>query len=254
MHKGDPEVYLDGGNASRSVVRVGQTVRKPVSKSTSSVEAFLAHLTGSGFAHCPRGLGRDEQGRYILQFIEGSPVFNPASLSVEDLREISAIVRTLHEVAAGFPILASQTWEVAIPSDHVELICHNDLGPWNLIRSGDKWIFIDWDGSGPSSRLWDLAYAAQSFVPLIGGGDPDRDAMRLRAFVDGYGLGSEERVSFPKLLQERTFAMYRFLEKSSRRNLEPWARMFSTGHGDHWLKATQYVTEHLSEWASSLCS
>jgi hypothetical protein len=194
------------------------------------------------------------QGRYILQFIEGSPVSDPASLSLEDLREISSIVRTLHERAAGFPILASHTWEVAIPSDHAELICHNDLGPWNLIRSRDKWVFIDWDGSGPSSRLWDLAYAAQSFVPLIGGGNPSRDAIRLRAFIDGYGLDLEERVSFPKLIHRRTFAMYRLLEDGALRHREPWAAMFSTGHGDHWLQASQYIAEHLFEWTSALCS
>jgi hypothetical protein len=40
----------------------------------------------------------------------------------------------------------------------------------------DRWVFIDWDGAGPGSRLWDLAYAAHGFVPLAAGGDPAADA------------------------------------------------------------------------------
>jgi len=42
---------------------------------------------------------------------------------------------------------------------------------------GDRWVFIDWDwGLAPGSRLWDLAWTAQSFVPLAAGGDPAADA------------------------------------------------------------------------------
>jgi thiamine kinase-like enzyme len=110
---------------------------------------------------------------------------------------------------------------VAIPSDREELICHNDLGPWNLIRSSDRWVF-NWDGSGPSSRLWDLAYAAQSFVPLVDGGNPKCDVSRLRTFLDAYGLELKERVSFPNLLYQRTLVLYRLLEDGAKHDLQPW--------------------------------
>jgi hypothetical protein len=47
-----------------------------------------------------------------------------------------------------------------------------------VVRVGDRWVFIEWDGAGPGSRLWDLAYAMKGFLPLIGGGDPVADAPR----------------------------------------------------------------------------
>ncbi|MGO2053105.1 hypothetical protein ACT3UD_07425 [Glutamicibacter sp. 287] len=31
------------------------------------------------------------------------------------------------------------------------------------IWPGERWVFIDWDASEPSTRLGDLAYAAQAF-------------------------------------------------------------------------------------------
>jgi hypothetical protein len=48
-------------------------------------------------------------------------------------------------------------------------------------------VFIDWDGAGPASRLWDLAYAMKGFVPLVSGGDPVADAPRLPPWPTGTG-------------------------------------------------------------------
>jgi hypothetical protein len=57
-----------------AVVRVGGTVRKPVTPATPAVEALLRHLADVGFAGAPRTLGRDERHRHILEYVPGSPV------------------------------------------------------------------------------------------------------------------------------------------------------------------------------------
>ncbi|WP_082622810.1 phosphotransferase [Terrabacter sp. Root85] len=73
----------------------------------------------------------------------------------------------------------------SFPTPEPDLLCHNDLTSWNLIIDEDRLVFIDWDGAGPSTRGWDLAYAAISVGHLFPG-SPVRDcAARLRAFLEG---------------------------------------------------------------------
>jgi Ser/Thr protein kinase RdoA (MazF antagonist) len=248
------EYELKGGNVAAAVVRIGQTVRKPVTASTSNVEAFLRHLSTSGFPHSPRSLGRDEAGRQVLEFIEGDTISNPDSLTLPDLQEVAAIIRELHRVSASFPFLRTDNWSVAIRPDAEDLICHNDLGAWNLVRNGSKWVFIDWDGSGPASRLWDFAYAAQSIVHLAHGGNPVTDAVRLRAFVDAYGLDESERKQFPELLSRRTKAGYDLLKHGASAGIQPWANIYAKDHGEYWRRAAEYVEKHQHVWSSVLSS
>jgi hypothetical protein len=130
------------------------------------VEALLEHLAAEGFPAAPRTLGRDELGRQVLEYIPGVLADTMPPLSDEDLVHLGQLVRRLHDTLRTFVPPPSADWNVAIPPDREELICHNDLAPWNLVRDGDRWVFIDWDGAGPGSRLWDLGYLAQGFVPF----------------------------------------------------------------------------------------
>jgi Ser/Thr protein kinase RdoA (MazF antagonist) len=115
---------------------------------------------------------------------------------------------------------------VVIPPGREDLICHHDLAPWNLVTGADRWVFIDWDGAGPGSRLWDLAYAMKGFVPLTGQGDPSADAPGLRALADGYGLSAGQRRRLPPLIGAHTWGMADLLERGQDRRtaLGPAAR------------------------------
>jgi hypothetical protein len=57
---------------SPGVVRVGDTVRRPIGPHTAAVHALLSYLHAAGFAGAPRPLGIDEQGREVLSFIPGT--------------------------------------------------------------------------------------------------------------------------------------------------------------------------------------
>ncbi|MCA2215008.1 phosphotransferase enzyme family protein [Jidongwangia harbinensis] len=234
------------------MVRSGDTVRKPWTAATPSVHAYLRHLEAAGFPAAPRVTGRDAQGRQILEYVPGTPADRQPPMTAADLHRLGALVRDLHDVSAGFVPPPGARWDCAIPADGTDLICHQDLAPWNLIRDGDRWVFVDWDAAAPGTRLWDLAYLAQTFAPLVAGGDPAADAVRLRAVIDGYRLGPAGRVALPAMLARRTRAMADLLRRASATGEQPWARLWDEGHGDRWQGAADYVSAHRDVWRQAL--
>jgi Ser/Thr protein kinase RdoA (MazF antagonist) len=246
------EQPLAGGNVADFVVRVGSTVRKPVVPATPAVEALLDHLAAVGFEGAPRTLGRDSVGRHVLEYVPGEMADALAPMSVEELRRLGRLIRNFHDAVSGFVPPANARWNVVIPPDRQDVICHNDLAPWNLVCSGDRWVFIDWDGAGPGSRLWDLGYAAHGFIPMARGGDPGTDGPRLRALADGYGLDERQRRELPGLIAAHTRGMFTLLRDSSLTGQQPWARLYAQGHGEHWGPAANYIEEHVDVWTAAL--
>lgn len=246
------ETALTGGNVAEGVARVGSTVRKPVTPATPAVQAVLRHLEQVGFTGAPRALGRDEQGRQVLEHVEGPLAHELGPMTDEMLTRVGKLVRDLHDALESFTAPTDAPWQVEIPPDRDELVCHHDLAPWNLVLGADRWVFIDWDGVGPGSRLWDLAYAAQSFTPLHAGGDPDRDGRRLRALVDGYGADDAQRQRLPALVVAHARGMYDLLCDGARTGREPWARLHAQGHAQHWGPSADYVAAHLDALTAAL--
>ena len=244
------EELLQGGNVADVVVRVGGTVRKPWTAATPFVHAFLGHL--AGVEGVPRVLGRDGSGRQVLEFVPGREAMSLPAMTLSELRRLGALVRGLHDASAGFVPPPGAVWDVAIPPDGADLVCHRDLAPWNLIRDGDRWTFIDWDASAPGTRLWDLAYVVQTFAPLLAGGDPVVDGPRVRAVVDGYDLPDADRRRLPAVLSARTRGMFDLLERGSRSGAMPWSRLWDEGHGVHWGGAADYVAAHEPQWLAAM--
>ncbi len=249
----DPEEHvLHGGNVAAAVVRVGSTVRKPATPATTAVEALLEHLNSVGFPGAPRSLGRDRLGRHVLEYVPGAMSDTLPPMSTRDLRRLGRLVRDMHDAAASFGLPEQARWDVVIPPDRAELICHHDLAPWNLVQDGDRWVFIDWDGAGPGSRLWDLAYAAHGFVPLHAGGDPNADGRRLRALADGYDLDDQQRRDLPPLIVAHVRGMFDLLQRGARTGEQPWSRLHAEGHAEHWGLSADYINSHLRRWTEAL--
>ena len=69
---------LAGGRTSPGVVRIGNTVHRPVRRWTTTVHAVLRHLERAGFTEAPRVLGFDDAGREVLTYLQGRrPVRRP---------------------------------------------------------------------------------------------------------------------------------------------------------------------------------
>ncbi|NYH55024.1 Ser/Thr protein kinase RdoA (MazF antagonist) [Nocardiopsis arvandica] len=253
MTETDEEV-LEGGNVAGRVVRVGRTVRKPWRRSSPSVTALLEYLRRCGYEASPPPFGRDGRGRQVLGYAPGTMADRMAPMAEEELHRLGGVIRRLHDLTAAYRPPEEPVWEVPIPHGREELVCHNDLAPWNLVRDGDAWTFIDWDCAGPGTRMGDLGYAAHGFVPLHEGGGPVHDAWRLRALADGYGCDDAQRRELPGAVLQRVRGMYDLLVEGARTGRRPWARLYAEGHADHWGPAARYVERNRGVWLAALLS
>jgi hypothetical protein len=92
------------------VVRVGDTVRRPLRPSSPATQALLEHLERVGFSAgsegAPTFLGVDEQGREVLSYLPGETVTAPYpawSMTDAALDSVAHLLRRYHEaVDEGF--------------------------------------------------------------------------------------------------------------------------------------------------------
>lgn len=155
MERTSGEVPLGGGRTSAGVVRIGDTVHRPVRPWTPAVHAVLRHLEEAGFDGAPRVLGFDDQGREILTFLEGE-VAGEAPwpewvTSDAALISVAGWLRRLHDATADFVPPKDITWFAGQSWRPGLVIGHHDAAPFNAVwREGAVVGFVDWDTAGPS--------------------------------------------------------------------------------------------------------
>lgn len=182
------------------IVRVADTVRRPAEPWTPAVAALLQHYEQEGFALAPRHLGYDAEGRQVLSFMAGGTI-NERTV---DPLVLGSAVRRLHDAGQDFVMPAGTCWHNGTRSvGEGEVLCHNDLGPWNILGTDDEVsAFIDFDTVAPKNPKWELADLAYRFGPLY----PDDflarfdwhptigdRASRIVALLDGYGWPRSRR-------------------------------------------------------------
>jgi hypothetical protein len=164
------ETPLAGGNLS-AVVRVGDTVRRPLRPWSVAVHGLLRHLEAREFDGAPRFRGVDDRGREILTFVAGEVGAYPLPAYMwtdEALVGAARLLRRLHDATLGYVAPEGATWQFVYPDPtRHEVVCHNDVAPYNMVFvDGRPRALIDFDTAGPGPRVWDIAYAAYTFVPL----------------------------------------------------------------------------------------
>jgi Ser/Thr protein kinase RdoA (MazF antagonist) len=239
------------GNVTAGVVRAGDTVRRPAGPWTDTVDALLAHLHAVGFDGAPRPLGRDALGRQVLEYVPGELGDDAGTYTLAELASIGRMLAGLHRATATFAAPDSAVWNRVIPADREELVCHHDVAPWNLVRSARGWVLIDWDHAAPGSRLWELAYAAQSMAGMRPDRDARESAARLRVFADGYGLDGPGREDLAPLLARRARAMCDLLRDGARDGRQPWARLWAQD-GPYWTATAGYLAANQARWLAAL--
>jgi hypothetical protein len=216
----DEQLLAEGGITR--VVRVGDTVRRPVRPFTGTVQAFLRHLCDQGIEFVPEPLGYDDQGREVLRFVPGEVPLEPLpdwATTETVLAELARLIRRLHDAAAEWTVPADAVWgsipgipPVALPPlfDAPELVSHQDYCPGNVVfRAGLPAAFIDFDLARPTTRVADCVNALYWWVPLLhpldrppslAGADAGH---RVRVFADAYGMSQQQRAQILRVAIRR---------------------------------------------------
>ncbi|HEX2302342.1 MAG TPA: phosphotransferase [Gaiella sp.] len=238
------EVPLAGGDVNigeNVVVRVDDTVRRPLSDRAPAVHALLRHFEAVGFEGAPRVLGLDDRGREILSYVDGEPAIAPVPPRDDIVRALGVLLRRMHDAQDGFALPADVRWPVgpvAVTADSV--VCHNDLFWPNVIfRAGLPVALVDWDLAAPAPRLYDVASAANFWAPLwpdwkaLEWGLPtDRRGTRLRLLCDAYGLEPAERGALLDVVAHRNELAYETHHLWGGIERRPgWAEMWDAGSG-----------------------
>src|SRR5688500_1963997 len=99
------EEILTGGHMN-TVVRVGDTVRRPVGPWTPTVHRLLRHAREQGVSWAPVPRGYDEVGREVLSFIAGDVphempewVWSPVVLT-----DVAGALREWHDATSQFDL------------------------------------------------------------------------------------------------------------------------------------------------------
>ncbi len=150
------EVALKGGMSTPGVVRVGDTVRRPVKDTSAFAHDVLRHLELRGFDHVPRFLGIDDKGRAMLTYVCGTVPRQVGGFQKEQWLAAARLLRRFHDATVDCDL-----------KGEYEVICHGDPGPGNFVfRNGMPFALIDFDQARPGRREEDVGYAAWMWLHI----------------------------------------------------------------------------------------
>src|ERR1700730_10240509 len=172
---------LTGDGVTQGIVRIGDTVRRPLRPFSLTVQAYLAHLRDAGVTGAPLASGVDEQGRDMLSFAPGDvprTPLPPETAGDDVLVALARLIRALHEASAGWVPPPDAVWggtpaNVGRIAERAELVSHRDYYPGNVVfRDGLPVALIDFDLAYPTARLYDIATASRYWAPPPGAKTP----------------------------------------------------------------------------------
>jgi Phosphotransferase enzyme family len=263
VSEGEP---LTGDGVTQGIVRIGDTVRRPLRPFSLTVQAYLAHLRDAGFTGAPLPLGVDEQGREVLSFVPGDVhryPLPPQRAGDDVLVALARLIRALHDASAGWVPPPGAVWggtpaTTGRISARAELVSHRDYALGNVVfRGGLPVALIDFDLAMPTTRVYDIANALWYWAPLRDPRDrspalADADIpQRVAVFADAYGMTARQRAELVPLAVD----MVRRYHEDSRASaeLDPvFRRLWEDGARVYLPRAEAWVREAAPAIAAAL--
>lgn len=242
---------LAGGRAGK-ILRSEDKVHRPAGAWTPHTQALLRHIRAQGFNGAPQPFGFDADGNEIVSYITGEVCNYPLS---ENAKSVTAFVssakllRAYHDSTLGFveTLHGDEPWFLP-PREPVEVICHGDYAPYNVVLEGDQAVaIIDFDIAHPAPRVWDIAYALYRWGPLTdpvnadGFGSIDQKIARCRMFCDAYGLAQEQRIELTAMVIERLQVMVETMLTGAADGNEAFQANIADGHHRLYLGDIAYL-------------
>lgn len=179
------EVPLSGGRITTGVVRIGDTVRRPVTASSAFVAELLGDLRRQGFTGAPRHLGFDEADREILSYLPGWVPARFQRWTDPQVAAAGSLLRAFHDATSASRLAGRHP-----------VVCHHDPGPNNTVFADDVPVaFIDFDTAAPGDPLEDLGYMAWTWCISSKPDAPPAasQAAQVRILAGAYGLDDASR-------------------------------------------------------------
>jgi Phosphotransferase enzyme family len=253
------EERLRGGRLT-TVMRNGDTVRRPGQPWNNDVHQLLQHVRDRGFLLVPEPQGFDEKGREILSYIDGDTSAAvtpwPGSLWSDGLlADAGRAVAAYHRAVADFIPNPDARWQYRPRSlGPGEIICHHDFAPYNAVFNDRQLLgIIDWDGAGPGTVQEELAFLAWQWVPLgppdlkaLVGCDPQIDeGARLRLLLDSYDY--KDREGLIDAVIERIEISRSGIEERAAVDDPPYVALRDEGYTRGMVLTMQYLIERSSQ-------
>ncbi|MCD9197034.1 phosphotransferase [Aeromicrobium wangtongii] len=184
----DDSEHLPG--AVGGATRIGRTVRRPTGPWTPAVHELLTYLHDNGLRGVPTVHGLDDEGREVLEYVEGRGVPIDREIVLDSVLEEAVVwLRDFHDIVEGYRPSGPRTWRGGEAElEPGQIICHHDPGAYNwIIQSGHFVAMIDWDMAGPGRPIEDLAFLAWTAIPLYREIPAADVARRLDILVEAYG-------------------------------------------------------------------
>jgi hypothetical protein len=263
----DEEILAGGVANPGSVIRVGDTVRRPRKPQTETVHHFLRYLVEHGLEGVvPTPLGYDESGREVLSYLDGEIALPPSNAWVagDDLLvSVAELQRRLQLVARDYVPPTDAVWDDDAASGYLPagsegaVVCHNDLCVENVVidDDGHAAAVIDFDYAGPVDPLFDTAVAARHWAPVRAPEDLEAlgivvdPVARFQLFLDVSGIVGSDRARVVELLDRFLERAYANVQRLAADGHPGFAEMVAGGYAEQNRRSSAWLRAHADELA-----